>query len=60
MLQRKTTEERWHWWEMQLDPADQLPTEEPPQPEAGQGWYDPETHHVCIWDGMEWCCVPLD
>jgi hypothetical protein len=50
----------WHWREIQIDAVAEYPTEEPEEPELGCGWYDPVEHCLCIWDGIEWMCVPLD
>lgn len=50
----------WHWKDLELGEVVKYPTEEPAVPRNGQRWYDPQTHHLCVWDGIEWSCVPLD
>jgi hypothetical protein len=50
----------WYWRDLQIEIAMEFPTEEPTDPEDGVEWYDPQTCCLCIWDGLEWMCVPLD
>jgi hypothetical protein len=56
----RETPGRWHWKDLELEDVVEYPTEEPKEPRAGQRWYDPQTHHLCVWDGLEWSVVPLD
>ena len=58
-MQTEELEVRWHWRELQLDLACH-PTEEPDEPEIGMGWFNAALNCLCIWDGVEWICVPLD
>jgi hypothetical protein len=59
-VQVEERQARWHWRDIQLDALVDFPTEEPAQPEIGCAWYDAAEHCLCIWDGIEWVCVPLD
>jgi hypothetical protein len=51
---------RWYWRDLQIDLTVEFPTEEPAEPEIGAGWYNQQSYCLCIWDGHDWVCVPLD
>jgi hypothetical protein len=56
-----TKDERlWHWRDSQEDILAKFPKQPPAEPQTGCGWWD-ETHHsLCVWDGRQWVCVPMD
>ena len=60
MVTREEHVVHWHWDEVQLEEPSTFPTEEPQNPEIGAGWHDPETDCLCVWDGVEWVCMPMD
>lgn len=53
----------WHWrncQSRQMELKATCPREEPRNPQPGEGWYDEESDCLCVWDGVEWVCVPGD
>jgi hypothetical protein len=49
----------WRWNECQ-ERTYQWQSEEPQTPRLGQGFQDPRTNCVYVWNGSEWVCVPAD
>ena len=44
------------WEEIQV----RFPRERPAEPVIGAGWWDEANHSLCVWDGRQWVCVPVD
>lgn len=58
-----TEKKPWHWKDCADSPEElkkSWPKEEPKEPEVGQGWYDEKAGALCVWDGVEWTCIPTD
>jgi hypothetical protein len=51
---------RWHWRDSQLEIPVRYPTERPPNPKAGDGWFNEATATFCVWDGWLWVSLPVD
>lgn len=60
LRQRGRQRPAWYWREVQEERVAYWQAEEPAQPRIGQGWFDPRTHCLQIWDGGTWVCVPTD
>lgn len=57
-----TTQEelRWHWRDSQEDILARFPRERPIEPNVGTGWFDESNGSLCVWDGRQWVCIPVD
>jgi len=51
----------WNWRQSQEElGVARIGAAEPREPQVGQGWVDPRTNSLCVWDGTEWVCMPAD
>jgi len=57
---QRNQQQSWRWRDCQEDPAALWRSEEPREPNLGQGWFDPRSNSLNIWNGSEWVCVPAD
>jgi hypothetical protein len=51
---------RWHWRESQMEIKVRYPTNRPPNPTSGDGWFNEATATFCVWDGRHWVSLPVD
>lgn len=57
---QRNQQRSWHWRECQDDLTAAWMYDKPREPAMGQGWFDPRTNCLHIWNGWEWVCVPAD
>ena len=50
----------WHWSDSQDTAQPDGAPGQPAEPATGQGWFDPDSNGLFVWDGQEWVSVPQD
>jgi hypothetical protein len=59
-LPTASNDRRWNWRDSQEEVQVRFPKERPAEPEIGAGWWDEASQSLCVWDGRQWVCVPVD